>query len=81
MHPEHLICKSISGNMVRSKSEMMIDMLLFQHRIPFRYECALVLVWRIDTGGLQKNQKWKKSGAVEKEQPSTFLHILIIKET
>lgn len=43
MHPEHLICKSISGNLLRSKSEMMIDMLLFQHKIPFRYECALVL--------------------------------------
>ena len=43
MHPERLIFKSISGNMVRSKSEMMIDMLLFQHNIPFRYEGALKL--------------------------------------
>lgn len=41
LHPERLIYKSISGNVVRSKSEMMIDMLLFQHKIPFRYECAL----------------------------------------
>lgn len=42
-HPERLIYKSTSGNMVRSKSEMMIDMLLLQYQIPFRYECALVL--------------------------------------
>ncbi len=42
-HPERLIYKSVSGNIVRSKSEMMIDMLLFQHHIPYRYECALKL--------------------------------------
>lgn len=40
-HPEHLIFPSISGNIVRSKSESMIDMLLYQNQIPFRYECAL----------------------------------------
>lgn len=42
-HPEHLIHKSISGNLVRSKSESIIDMLLYTHKIPFRYECALHL--------------------------------------
>ena len=42
-HPEQLIHKSISGNYVRSKSESMIDMCLFQHHIPFRYECELLL--------------------------------------
>ena len=42
-HPERLIYKSTSGHMVRSKSEMMIDMLLHQYQIPFRYECALTL--------------------------------------
>lgn len=42
-HPEHLIHKSISGHLLRSKSEMLIDMLLYQHQIPFRYECALNL--------------------------------------
>ena len=41
--PEQLIYKSISGNIVRSKSELMIDMLLFMNRIPFRYECILQL--------------------------------------
>lgn len=40
---ERLIYRSISGNYLRSKSEMMIDMLLFQHNIPFRYENKLVL--------------------------------------
>lgn len=43
LHPEHLIYKNISGNTVRSKSEMLIDMCLHLHNIPFRYECALEL--------------------------------------
>lgn len=42
-YPERLIHKSISGNMLRSKSESMIDMLLYMNRIPFRYECLLQL--------------------------------------
>lgn len=40
---ENLILKSISGNTVRSKSEVIIDTLLFINKIPFRYECALKL--------------------------------------
>lgn len=43
LHPESLNHKSTSGNLVRSKSELLIDMLLFIHKIPFRYECALHL--------------------------------------
>ena len=42
-HSEHLLHKSNSGNFLRSKSEAIIDMLLYMHRIPFRYECALYL--------------------------------------
>lgn len=42
-HPEKLIHKTISGNLVRSKSEAMIDMLLYKNHIPFRYECELQL--------------------------------------
>lgn len=42
-HPEHLIHKSSSGNLVRSKSEAIIDTLLYFNKIPFRYECALTL--------------------------------------
>ena len=42
-YPEQLIHKSVSGHLVRSKSEAMIDMYLFTHHIPFRYECALLL--------------------------------------
>jgi len=42
-HPEHLLHKSSSGNLVRSKSEAIIDMLLFHKQIPFRYECILQL--------------------------------------
>jgi len=41
--PENLIHKSLSTNIVRSKSEAMIDTALFQHNIPFRYECLLQL--------------------------------------
>ena len=42
-HPEHLIHKTSSGRLVRSKSEAMIDLFLSAHHIPFRYECALHL--------------------------------------
>lgn len=42
-YPEHLIHKSSSGNLLRSKSEVIIDTLLYMHKIPFRYECALSL--------------------------------------
>lgn len=42
-YPEKLIHKTSSGIYVRSKSEAMIDMLLYTNKIPFRYECALNL--------------------------------------
>lgn len=35
--------RSISGNTLRSKSEVIIDQLLFMHEIPYRYECELKL--------------------------------------
>lgn len=40
---EQLIHKTSSGNVVRCKSEAMIDLYLYTHQIPFRYECALKL--------------------------------------
>lgn len=43
LHPEQCVHKSISGNLLRSKSEAMIDMFLHLNKIPFRYECALQL--------------------------------------
>lgn len=42
-YPEQLIHKSISGNIVRSKSEALIDMALYQNQIPYRYENPLIL--------------------------------------
>lgn len=42
-HPEHLIHKTSSGILVRSKSEAIISHLLHTNQIPFRYECALHL--------------------------------------
>ena len=42
-HPEHLVHKTASGNLVRSKSEAMIDLVLSANHIPFRYESALFL--------------------------------------
>ena len=42
-HTELLLHKSSSGNLVRSKSESLIDTFLFLNKIPFRYECALQL--------------------------------------
>ena len=41
--PQQLIHKTSSGNLVRSKSEALIDMILYTNKIPFRYECALKL--------------------------------------
>ena len=40
-YPEALRHKAVSGGYVRSKSEQMIDMVLYKNKIPFRYECAL----------------------------------------
>lgn len=42
-NPEHLIHKTISGEYVRSKSEVMIATVLYMNKIPFRYECILQL--------------------------------------
>ncbi len=42
-HPEHLCHRTLSGHYVRSKSESMIDTSLFSYKIPFKYECELVL--------------------------------------
>lgn len=42
-HPEKLIHVTKSGYAVRSKSEAIIADALFEHDIPFRYECELSL--------------------------------------
>lgn len=42
-YPGHLVHPTYSGNHVRSKSEALIDMVLYQNKIPFRYECMLEL--------------------------------------
>lgn len=42
-YPEQLIFKTVSGRYVRSKSEVIIDMYLSVHQIPFRYEAPLTL--------------------------------------
>ena len=42
-HPENLTNHAYSGNVVRSKSEALIDMFLYKNKIPFRYECPLEL--------------------------------------
>lgn len=42
-HPENLTNNAYSGNIVRSKSEVLIDMFLYKNKIPFRYECPLEL--------------------------------------
>lgn len=41
--PDQLTHKTLSGKFVRSKSEVLIDMVLHLNQIPFRYECALQL--------------------------------------
>lgn len=42
-YPEQLKHKTTSGNIVRSKSEVLIDMALYKNKIPFRYEAPLYL--------------------------------------
>ena len=42
-YPEQRKHKTAIGNKVRSKSELLIDLTLYKHKIPFRYECALQL--------------------------------------
>lgn len=42
-HPEQLSHTSISGHLLRSKSEVIIDTALCTNKIPFRYECILSL--------------------------------------
>ena len=42
-YPQALKHPCPSGNVVRSKSEAMIDLLLNQYGIPYRYECELKL--------------------------------------
>ncbi|MGN1139786.1 MAG: ATPase, partial [Oliverpabstia sp.] len=43
LYSEQLIHKSVSGHLLRSKSESIIDTFLYINKIPFRYECALTL--------------------------------------
>lgn len=42
-HPEHLIHRVGPDEYVRSKSEAMIAKALKEHKIPYRYECKLIL--------------------------------------
>ena len=42
-HTENKLYRTSHGDLVRSKSEMMISLLLCQHHIPFHYEEELVL--------------------------------------
>lgn len=42
-YPEQLTHRTFAGNYVRSKSEVLIDMILRNHQIPFRYEAVLHL--------------------------------------
>lgn len=42
-HKENLVIKGTQGKMLRSKSEAIIDMMLYKNRIPFHYEEKIVL--------------------------------------
>lgn len=43
VHPEHLQHKSLNGERLRSKSEVIIANALYMNQVPYRYECELVL--------------------------------------
>lgn len=42
-YPEYKINPTLKGDMVRSKAERDIANYLFQHQIPYRYECKLII--------------------------------------
>lgn len=42
-YPEQLIHATAKGDLVRSKSEVLIANALFSHNIPYRYECQILL--------------------------------------
>jgi hypothetical protein len=42
-HEENLLIKGTQGKLLRSKSEAIIDLLLYKNRIPFHYEEKLML--------------------------------------
>lgn len=42
-YPEQLLYPSISGNKLRSKSEVIIDQALYFNKVDYRYECQLCL--------------------------------------
>lgn len=42
-YPEHLVHKTVTGELVRSKSESLIYMYLWMNHIPFRYDAILQL--------------------------------------
>ena len=42
-YPEHLVYKGSRGKYLRSKSEVIIDMMLYKYGIPFRYVDKLIL--------------------------------------
>jgi len=42
-HQEHLLHKSLKGERLRSKSEVIIANALYMNHVPYRYECELVL--------------------------------------
>ncbi len=42
-YPEHLIHKTMKGDMVRSKSELIVADILYQRRIPYHYEEPMLL--------------------------------------
>lgn len=71
-HPEHLIHKSASGNVFRSKSEAMIETFLLQHGLFFHYEEELQLGeatyypdFKIPHPQTGKNMYWEHVGRVD----------------
>ncbi|MCQ2492736.1 MAG: ATPase [Lachnospiraceae bacterium] len=73
-YPEHLKCKTITGDYVRSKSEAIIYNQLIRHKIPFRYECRLQLgnqYWYPDFTILHPMTKeliyWEHFGLMDKD--------------
>lgn len=73
-HEENKIFKSKSGNLLRSKSEVCIDELLFHYQIPYHYEHTLTLPnghcyspdFTIYSLKLQRFLYWEHLGQIDK---------------
>ncbi|MBE5905668.1 MAG: hypothetical protein E7277_02590 [Lachnospiraceae bacterium] len=81
-NPEGLRLRSRSGNIVRSKSELMIDEMLFQYHIPYHYEeqlcfpdgTAIYPDFKVYNLRLRRFQYWEHNGMMDNADYCDMFH-------